>query len=262
MGLLNNLENVRDLFSNEVREILKFIEEVEGSMGQKAKRWESEVWSDEEINEMSKIHRYLGQMLSNGRKTFSVDVQSGRVIKALSDIAMGVKYSGFLGEMTLSYLISHQEAFIKEYLYVILTNRKSILKSKEKQLSYDEVCGFKSIRSLISYMAHKEADTLGYDSIDEIAKNFRKQFDVDFEKFTNWADLREATYRRNLIIHNGGVTNDIYCSKTGYKQQNEHLSTKADYVKNICKFLLGFIEFLHDQMAKKLKLIQTKSKNE
>lgn len=262
MSLLNNLENVRNRFKTEVEAILNFIEEIENSMARKDKRWESEVWSDGEINEMKKIHSHIGKMLSHGRMPISVSVGSEKIVRVMRDIVMGLKYSGFLGEMTLSYLISHQEAFIKEYLYVILTNRKSILKSKEKQLSYDEVCGFKSIRSLISYMAHKEADTLGYDSIDEIAKHFRKQFDVDFEKFTNWADLREATYRRNLIIHNGGVTNDIYCSKTGYKQQNEHLSTNADYVKNICKFLLGFIEFLHDQMAKKLKLIQTKSKNE
>lgn len=85
----------------------------------------------------------------------------------------------------------------------------------------------------------------------------RINFNLSFDEFTNWQILREATYRRNLIVHNSGITNDVYCCKTGFKEKNKHLKTDIDYVKKICLLLLEFINFLNDGIIKKLKLIPT-----
>jgi len=109
-------------------------------------------------------------------------------------------------------------------------------------------------------MAQKEVDVLGYGSVDDVADYFKDRFNLVFEDFTNWPVLREASYRRNLILHNGGVTNDTYCTKTGYKKKNQHLRTNVDYVKNVSESVLEFIPFLHDQMTRKLKLVSTTPK--
>jgi len=237
MGLLINLGKNRDYFLGEVKMILDFIEEVGEFLSQKGRK-------------------------SNVKLVDVWDQQKGELKKELRRIPSVInmfpyKYREFLSEMTLSYLISYQEAFIKECLRIILISRKSILKSKKKQLTYEEMCKFQSIKSLISHIAQKEVNELGRGSVDDISKYFDNQFDLSFEKFSNWQILREAAYRRNLIVHNKGITNDVYCFKTGYKKENERLKTDIDYVKNICIILLKFIDFLHDGIIEKLKLIPT-----
>lgn len=229
MNLLTNLEIIRDHFLREVQMILNFIVEVEKFLAKKEK------YLEEEYLEKSLPSKYRSALM------------------LLRTIGIPVKYREreLLAEMTLSHLISYQEAFIKEHLRIVLISQKSILKSKKKQLTYEEICKFQSIESLISHMTQKEVDELGYGSVDDIAKYFENQFNLSFEKFPNWQFLREASYRRNLIVHNSGITNDTYCDKTGYKKKNEYLKTDTDYVKKICYLLLEFINFLHDEMIKK-----------
>lgn len=162
--------------------------------------------------------------------------------------------------MTLSYLVSHQEGFIKEYLRRIFTSCPLILKSRQKAISYEEICGFKSFKSIVSHLAEKEANSLGYANIDEVAKYFKERFGLNFEMFDGWPILREAAYRRNVIVHNRGITNDIYCTKIGYKKKNEKLNTDTDYVKDLANVLLRFINFSHQEMSKKLRLLPPKKK--
>jgi len=238
MNLLKNLEIIRDHFLREVEIILSFIEEVE--------------------KYLTKKEEYLQEIVTWNKEHILPPKYRGALAFLLT---LGIPLKGrereVLAEMTLSHLISYQEAFIKEHLRIVLISQRSILKSKKKQLTYEEICKFQSIESLISHMAQKEADELGYGSVDDIAKYFENQFNLSFENFPNWQILREAAYRRNLIVHNSGVTNDAYCDKTGYEKKNEYLKTDTDYVKKICHLLFEFINFLHDEMIKKFNNISS-----
>lgn len=260
MSLLEDLERIRDHFLTEVRMVCNFIEKTERSLTRKQKAIKPSNWSLQDIADLEKLMKFI-EAYSDPRikKPPLFTLKSKRVRELLRSWTVPARYKEFLAEMTLSYLVSYQEAFIKEYLRTVLTSRKSILKSK-KQLSYREVCAFRSIKSLISYVAQKEVDVLGYGSVDDLADYFKDRFNLVFEDFTNWPALREASYRRNLILHNGGVTNDTYCTKTGYKKKNQHLRTDVDYVKNVSEPMLEFIPFLHDQMTRKLKLVSTTPK--
>ncbi len=239
MKLLTNLEIIRDHFLREVEMILSFIEEVEKFL--------------------TKKEEYLKEEVVMENKKYILHPKHRKVLAFL--LALGIplkgRERGVLAEMTLSHLISYQEAFIKEHLRIVLISHGSILKSKKKQLTYEEICKFQSIKSLISHMAQKEVDGLGYGSVDDVAKYFENQFNLSFEKFPNWQILREAAYRRNLIVHSSGVTNDAYCDKTGYEKKDEYLKTDTDYVKKICHLLCEFINFLHDEMIKKFKNISS-----
>ncbi len=156
MRLLINLGKNRNYFLGEVKMILDFIEEVGKFLTQKKRKVNLKVVDvlDQQKEELKKeLRRFVS------------------VISTFPD-----KYKEFLSEMTLSYLISYQEVFIKECLLIILISHKSILKSKKKQLTYEEICKFQSIKSLISHIAQKGVDVLGYGSIDDIAEYFENQF--------------------------------------------------------------------------------------
>ena len=55
-----------------------------------------------------------------------------------------MKSKEFLAEMALSYIISFQEGFIKDYLEEVLFNRPKLLISS-KNLSYEDALTFSSL---------------------------------------------------------------------------------------------------------------------
>lgn len=168
------------------------------------------------------------------------------------------KQKNFLFEMALVYLISYQEAFIKDYFKEILIAQRYRLKS-EKSLTFEEICDFDSMDSLIEHMARKEVDKNLDEGIDEFAKYLGKRFHLNVKKeFLYWETVKEASYRRNIIVHNHGRTNEKYCSKTGHRKSNEHLKTDLAYVQNATNTLLSFIDFIHSRMCGKLGLPQPK----
>lgn len=158
-----------------------------------------------------------------------------------------------LAEMSLSYLISFEEAFLKDYLRHVLKSRRTLLKSG-KQLSYETICQHKSMSSLIDVLAQREVDAFGFGSIDDFTKYFQDKFHVEFSSFPRWDELREATYRRHLIVHNRGIVNERYSRATGYKGKHRHLDTDMAYCRRVGEALLEFVDFVHEQMLTKLRL--------
>ncbi len=164
----------------------------------------------------------------------------------------------FLAEMSLSYLISYQEAFVKDYVYQILVHLKNMLKSGTT-VTYEEVLGHTSMKSLVGFVAQKEIDSLGYGSIDDVQKYFLGRFKIDLRKFDKWDQVREMNYRRNIIVHNKAITNETYCNKTGYEKVNQAIRTDHKYVSKAGDTLFSFIGFIHGKCLVKLKLQKGKT---
>ena len=74
---------------------------------------------------------------------------------------------------------------------------------------------------------------------------------IELSEYNDWETYREINYRRNILIHNRGYTNDVYCKKVGYKEKNQHLSTDYKYVSNAARIFRSFIEFVHEKTLKK-----------
>jgi len=265
--LLKKLEDVCSLFRGEIIKIRDFIEKMDQALEKEIVELTAIDFSAKDRKELAKLIKFVKKVVTRNRTgenkiiaPVKLKFESNKASDFIWSVATRVKYKSFLAEMTLSYLVSHQESFVKEYLHRIFISRPSILKSRQKQINYEEVCGFKSIKSLVSYLAKREVDSLGYTSIDDLVKYFKDRFNMNLEQFDGWPLVREATYRRNVIVHNAGLTNDIYCIKTGYKKKNKRLSTDEDYVKDLANVLLRFIKFLHGEMTEKLKLKPTKKK--
>ena len=95
---------------------------------------------------------------------------------------------------------------------------------------------------------------MGFGSIDDFAKFFSDRFNIELSSFPRWSELREATYRRHVIIHNRAVTNDRYCKATGFKKRNVHIHTDITYCRSTGEALLEFVDFVHERIVAKLGL--------
>ena len=209
---------------------------------------------EEDRVELGKFTKFLESTFSSSEKSKqSISIESDAVAKLIMHFAMPIKHSSFLTEMTLSYLISYQEAMLKDYLYGILINRKSALKCSNK-ITYEDVLNFTSMKPLIAHLAQKEVDLLGYGSIDDVAKYYNEKFNIDFTKFEKWTEIVEFNFRRNLIIHNKGVTNDQYCKRVGHKKKGVKLHVSIEYVVSVAESLLAFNEFCLASFVAKFKL--------
>lgn len=254
MNLKESLENIHDKFINEIKEILDFVKNIEGTIKKSQKQVIPSGFSKGDFEELGKLYTFLEKATDPTKKEpKSHKIKSDKLGKFVINLFIPIKRKSFIAEMALSYIISFQEAFLKDYLKTVLSSRKSLLKSK-KTMSYEEACSHKSIKSLIYYLSQKEVDELGFGSIDDFAEYFNKKFNIDFSEFPKWSSLREATYRRHIIIHNRSKTNYQYCNKTGYKIRGKQLIPSIKYAADAGNQLKDFIGFLHTKMVLKLKL--------
>ena len=258
MNLADELDKIHDFFINEVLLIKRFLLGAHKNIVRKSSTNIKKL-SNKHKSESEEIVRQIidvvqGKLIDAGSHTIRA---SKSVTKHLMSWFEGRIHSTFLTEMTLVYLISSHEAFLKDYLKAVLTSRSEIL-SSAKTLTFEEIVSFQSMNELRLHMAEKELSTLAYESIDDVARYFGNKFNIDFESnFELWSIVREASYRRNMIIHNKGLTDKKYCAKTGYKELAKSLATDIDYVVAACDAVMEFIDFIHGGM--KLKFSSTNS---
>lgn len=255
MNLKDSLDKIHFRYYSNVKMIKEFLEKTDGLLI----RRQSDIlkrrsnFSDKDIKEFEDFMKSLKSFREDEEKIKAkvLPLKPTKVGKFIWGLSIPIKQRIFLSEMSLVYLISYQEAFIQEYFKEILISQRELLKS-EKTLTFKEICDFNSIDSLIEHMAQKEVDKNLDDGIDEFEKYIDKRFGLPVEKeFLEWKTVREASYRRNIIVHNRGRTNEKYCSKTGHRKTNEHLKTDSAYVQNATNAVLSFIDFIHSKMCKK-----------
>lgn len=256
MSLSTELTRIRENFVGETSLILTFIRRSEAGLKRREARAKPSDFDEKDWAELKKLRTFTDNVIKRrSTKGDSITLHSEKLGKLVMSKIEPMKHKTMLGEMSLSYLISFQEAFLKDYLRTVLSSRRALLRSS-KQLSYEAICEHRSMTSLIGSLAQKEVDALGFGSIDDFAKYFLDKFNIDFGVFPRWKELREATYRRHLILHNRGITNERYCQVTGFKGTNKHLSTDISYCITAGEMLLEFMDFAHGRMMEKLKLSQ------
>ncbi|OGI42961.1 MAG: hypothetical protein A2150_04005 [Candidatus Muproteobacteria bacterium RBG_16_64_11] len=213
--------------------------------------------------EESKELKRLGEILSTaaveahakGGVTLTTNL-SDRVGKFVLQSVAPIKQREFLAEMALGYLISYLEAFIKDYILQILVANPRMLRSNAT-MTFEDVITHKSMKALRSAVAEKEVESLGYGSIDEVATYFQKKLNISLTTFPQWQELREHVFRRNLIVHNKARVNETYRRKVAYTGKAVHISTDMLYVEAAAARMLEFMEFVHTETSKKLKLDET-----
>lgn len=205
---------------------------------------------EHEREDLQRFVEFVERDIEGKRPAKPPTIHSKAVVEIISTGLILIRQQFLLAEMALTHLITFQEAFLKDYMKVILQSREEMLRSR-RQLTCEEVLTHSSRRSLLAFLAQSEVDDLGRGGIDGFAEAYERRLNVSFDHFPKWERLREASYRRNLIVHNRSVTNEIYCSKTGFTKRGEKLSTDLEYVRDLAPTLPLFFEFVHKNVAKK-----------
>ncbi len=182
----------------------------------------------------------------------TIHIESKNVADTVWHVTGSIKQRTFFSEMALVYLVSRLEAFLKDYLQAMLLQDPRRLRSST-QLTYEEALRYPSMPALRRALAEREAEALGYKSIDEVEKTLHKKFDVRLSNFPSWQSTREIVYRRNLLVHNRGVINDIYRSATGFRGKTKHLDTDMAYVQAASTTILEFIDFVGANLGNESK---------
>jgi len=162
----------------------------------------------------------------------------------------------------LIYAISIWESFLREYLRVILLYNWEILREvkKEYKISYGELLerlqDYETLDDLRSELIDDYLYKLFHKSIDKIADELKRLMLIELKEFPKWKELREAYYRRNIITHNNGIINRVYCKEVGLKdcKIGKEVEVTPEYLRNISSIISDFIDYVHRTICEKYKL--------
>lgn len=155
-------------------------------------------------------------------------------------------------DMTLTHTITLFEDFLNDFFKFVFLINSDCLKS-EKTLTYEEILSFKSIEDLKEHLAYDTADNLLDENIDDLAKSVKQRFSIDLLHSKDFMIIREASYRRNIIVHNRSTVDRTYHYRIPTSKIGTRLHTSFLYMETLFVSVGNFIDFLDDRFSTKLK---------
>ena len=163
------------------------------------------------------------------------------------------KYPYILMSMAFIYLVALFDSFLTDVFAAVLIERPETLKSK-KQLTYDRILELHQKGELVEFMARREINELSYKSMADQFDYYKAKFNIDLaDSNVELAALVEIRARRNLLVHNNGVVDEIYMEAIKHTTYNlgEHVEITFDYW-NECKERQNSVAtFVHKSVLEK-----------
>jgi hypothetical protein len=173
----------------------------------------SNAFNELEKKDISKIIRFHDKIDSNVHEYTKIDVETEKGRETLYEFITFYNLSKhtpeFFREMSLVYLVSFFEKYLRDILIVVITRNLNAL-NLEKQIKIEEIIKFNDIIDLKEKLIERELNDLFYKGIDDISKYLKGKFGIDLQNDSQWEEFRERFYKRNILIHNNGYPNDIY----------------------------------------------------
>lgn len=259
MTFSHDLKQIKSNYQFKLRTILDFINEIDIYIEKNLNEIkEAGLPSDPETtSEGKKLRDFFNEALddNNDKKgEGKFKVTSPALSKFILVFIKQMRYSQFLNEMTLSYLIACQEAMFKDYLQSILMNNTNCLKSGKDKISYDDILGFDSMDELVKSIVKKTVDSIGYGSTEDISKYYLEKFNIEFKDFHGWKIIVESSLRRNLVIHNKSLANDSYCRRFSEFSVDDKIDIGGEYIKEVAENLIEFNEFCLFTISQKFRI--------
>jgi len=153
-------------------------------------------------------------------------------------------------------MISYLDFLISDLIHLYYNMYPDILSGKELGITLSELKEFGGVDDAVNYVINKEADNVLYESLDKQKDYFISRLKIDTkDKLINWDIIKEATERRNIIVHNNCKINRRYLAKideltfpgkkTSYKE-GEDVHVNEEYFqlcfKEICISGLIFLQ--------------------
>jgi hypothetical protein len=184
----------------------------------------------------------------------SVNVPS-RLIERLREFTKTLAQMHYLSEMAIVYVVTLEEAFVCDYVRAILHVQPAMLRTeKELTLTFDKACDIDSYQAFRNCLENAAIEPLSRGGIEEASSYFEKRLNVRLDEFPNWDEMKEVSYRRNIIVHNKGEVNKTYREKTGYNGPHGYLGINKPYISNAVDVTIKFIDFVHERVSAVLRL--------
>lgn len=206
--------------------------------------------TDKDQAELKRLMDMLQEADDGKQQNGSMRIESKAVGDLIISFAKPIKKQSILAEMAAIYAVTLLEAHVKDLFRVVLLAREEMLRST-RQFTAAEMLGFKKRSELVAFLADRDVDDLGYGSIDDIASTFQKKMNIDFRAFEDWSAVRELCYRRNLLVHNQGVTNQKFCALSGHTKPGQKLHTDLPYAERAAELVQKFSDFVSTALVKK-----------
>jgi hypothetical protein len=127
----------------------------------------------------------------------------------------------FVRNQMLIFAVAYFEYYIKDLIECVCLRNPSMLRSRDKSITYDKLLSLQSLEEIHRYIIEKESISLGYLSYEELSDYFRKKCKIDFSlSGIRKNDLVEIFLVRNVLLHNKGLVNRTFVEKlrnTRYK---------------------------------------------
>ena len=156
----------------------------------------------------------------DGKKSYSFLIQNARNALDIIDELQKISISReTLPTMFLLTLVSQYDAFLAGLLKALFKIKPGLMSTSEKQLSFSEISGFKSIAEIKNSIIEHEVEGILRQSHAKQFEILGKKFDITLNSGLDcWPDFIEITERRNLFAHTNGIVSRQYvsiCKKNG-----------------------------------------------
>ena len=136
----------------------------------------------------------------------------------------------FIRDMSLVYLVAEYESFLQHTLCVLFELRPEAMISTHRSFTVEELIKCNDVQEVRETIYRREAESVIREDIEEVRKHFKDRLSVDLAGFTNWKQFSERFYRRNILVHNSGVVNEIYRKKTGFRRKTSRMTVSQTYL--------------------------------
>jgi len=166
------------------------------------------------------------------------------------------KHRTMVLEMMLSRGVENFLTYLSELLSMIFRTRPETMRSSDT-VRLDAVLKHSSMDEFISYLAEKRVNQLSYQGMKELASYLSKR--LSFTILPEAKDLDNAIRIiecRNLIVHNRGVVNAIFCERVAgvTTPVGEPLDLEYREVQNDIGFLAQCVFFIDGLAVRKFGL--------
>jgi hypothetical protein len=155
--------------------------------------------------------------------------------------------------MCIVYLVTKFEEFLKKCLRVFIIYQPNII-SKEKSINYETIFSCNTIEEIKLKIIEKELEENFHGGIDELNTYLKKKFKIELEKLPNFNQFREVFYRRNIIVHNEGICNELYQRNTNLGVINQPLLINDNYLNNTFILFIEYADNIRKLIEQKLNL--------
>lgn len=120
-------------------------------------------------------------------------------------------------EVLLARHVDNYLNYLSFLLFEVFTQRPECMKSSE-QVKLEFVLEHTSMEGLVRDIAERKVEALSYSSFSSLAEFFDEHFSLAISTPDKADVLNESIETRNIVVHNRGIINQRYVTRTGKRQ--------------------------------------------